>query len=243
MKSIQNILMLIVIISSLTWAVSIKTWKKNYATNKDIWIKVENKPNNNKEWVVGVYPLGSSNTQANSIRWKWAKDTSDAIDPGDWYKFLNLADGDYEARFFLNNKDGIEDSIAFSVGGRVEKQSNDKIKKRNTDNKIKRPRVGRSSIDNVYGTEIKMLNKSDAYISNYPKVQSWNRVYNANTLEESPITRGLNRDDAFAKVCSPNSSDFRWSNTNSNTFYVLNNKQRFIEGKIIGIPILNQTTT
>jgi nitric oxide reductase large subunit len=27
MKSIQNILMLIVIISSLTWAVSIKTWK------------------------------------------------------------------------------------------------------------------------------------------------------------------------------------------------------------------------
>ncbi len=97
---------------------NIKTWKTNYSTGEDVWIELENKPNNNEDWV-GIYPVGSSNDWGNVVQWRWARETSDATDPGDWYKFENLPDGNYEARFFLNNTFVTEDKIEFSVGDNI----------------------------------------------------------------------------------------------------------------------------
>ena len=101
--------------SSLIFAVTIKSWKTNYPTDNSAWIKVENKPNNNQDWV-GIYPAGSNNEWKNVVKWSWAKDTSKSKDAGDWYEFADLADGEYEARFFLNNTFVVEDAVAFSVG-------------------------------------------------------------------------------------------------------------------------------
>ena len=101
--------------SSLIFAVTIKSWKLNYPVGNSAWIKVENRPNNNQDWV-GVYPAGSNNEWKNVVKWSWAKDTSKSKDPGDWYEFEGLANGEYEARFFLNNTFVVEDTIAFSVG-------------------------------------------------------------------------------------------------------------------------------
>jgi len=117
-----------------------------------------------------------------------------------------------------------------------------KFTKRSTDNTVHRPTVGNPSIDRVYGTQIKMINKPDKTIANYPKVQSWNkdmtlirvknRLYHADTLEESALTKNLNIDESFARICSPNSSDFRWSHKDAKKFYVLTKGYKFVEGKI-----------
>ena len=105
-------------ITSFVFATSITTWKTNYPTKNSAWIKVENKPNNNEDWV-GIYAEGSNNDWENVIQWKWAKNTSEATDPGDWYKFTHLKDGNYEARFFLKNTFVSEDAIKFSIGKSV----------------------------------------------------------------------------------------------------------------------------
>ena len=56
-----------------------------------------------KDWI-GIYKKGDSNAWSNVITWFWAKD-SDFQDKGQivFYKHLYLQDGEYEARYFLNN--------------------------------------------------------------------------------------------------------------------------------------------
>ena len=138
-----------------------------------------------------------------------------------------------------------EDEISFEAENNGNKYPKTTIiKYRKTDNSIKKPTVGYPTIDPVYNTKISMINKSDKEIANYPKVQSWNknmtlikvgnRFYDAKTLNEAEITKKfISNDDAFSAICSPNSSDFRWSNKDSNKFYVLNTNRKFIGGEII----------
>ena len=105
------------------------------------------------------------------------------------------------------------------------------------------PTVGNPSIDNVFKTKTYKVAKSNNSIVGYPKTQSWNkdmslirvgyRLYNANTLKESPLTKGLpdhGSGNAYAKLCSPN--DFRWSNKEANTFFAINPRREFIRGRI-----------
>jgi len=116
-----------------------------------------------------------------------------------------------------------------------------KLKSRATDNAIPRPTKGNPSLDNVYDTKIKMINKTDSNrISNYPKSQSWNkdmsllflgyRLYNTETLEESSITKGKH---GYNTLCSPGVF-FRWSNMRANKFYILDTSRHIIEGNIVG---------
>jgi len=340
MKVIQKILVLMIFISSLILATTLKTWKEHYPAGNSVWIKVENKPNNPKDWV-GIYSLGTNNDWDNVVQWKWAKDIAKGTeDPGEWYEFDKLTDGNYEARFFLNNTYVIESFITFSVGNVAqlstsknrynvneditvkivnqekdnqnwigvysENASNDwgnvvvwdwtkgkknvildglsighyearlfynnsfrdeakvrfsvtdvdkkyphttTLTKRLTDNSVSRPSVGEPSIDNVFGTQIKMLNKGDyVHDSPYPKIQAWNsdmtlmrigfRLYNAKTLEESTITSSVKevggKNGTYNKLCAPNSSDFRWSSKDPNKFYVVNSSIQLIEGEIVG---------
>jgi len=95
--------------------IDITSWKDNYPSGNSTWIEVKNKPNNYTDWV-GIYPKNSDNSWNNVVAWSWARDTApDTVDPGDWYEFT-LEDGDYEARFFLNNTYVVEDKVSFSVG-------------------------------------------------------------------------------------------------------------------------------
>ena len=64
--------------------------------------KEEVKPQE-KDWI-GIYKKGDSNAWSNVITWFWAKD----FDDGEYgsiffHKRLHLQDGEYEARYFLNN--------------------------------------------------------------------------------------------------------------------------------------------
>jgi len=120
MKTIQKILLLMIFISSLMLATTITSWKTVYPTGNAAWIKVENKPNNAKDWI-GIYKAGSNNDWENAVAWKWAKDDSKKYP--NWYEFPGLKNGKYEARFFLNNSYKVEKKVAFTVGNTAVKIS------------------------------------------------------------------------------------------------------------------------
>jgi hypothetical protein len=132
----------------------------------------------------------------------------------------------------------IRADVKHHTSGKLPKTT--KLKKRYTDTTIPRPTKGNPSIDPVYHTETKMLNKSNNYIASYPKTQSWNkdmsliflgyRLYNAKTLEESSITKNKH---GYNTLCSPGVF-FRWSNKNANKFYILDTSRHIIEGNIVG---------
>ena len=120
MKNILIKLMLgITLMTYSLSAVDITTWKTTYPTRGDVWIQLHDKPNNNKDWI-GIYPAKSNNSWSNVVQWEWARNTSPTqVDLGDWYKFKKLKDGDYEARFFLNNTFVTKDKISFSIGKKI----------------------------------------------------------------------------------------------------------------------------
>lgn len=118
------------------------------------------------------------------------------------------------------------------------------LESRATDENIVRPSVGHPSNDDVYGTTITKVNKSDSAIANYPKVQSWNSdmslirihniIYDANSLEETDISKNKTEDDAYATLCSRASDYFRWSNKVPNRFFAIDSFNQFIQGEITG---------
>jgi len=120
------------------------------------------------------------------------------------------------------------------------------LEKRLTDETVVKPTIEEMSLDNIFNTQIKMVNKTGSAASPYPKIQAWNsdmtlirikfRLYNAMTLKESSITKGVvdGSDGTYGKLCKPLSSDFRWSTKDPNKFYVLNSSLQLIEGHIVG---------
>lgn len=113
-----------------------------------------------------------------------------------------------------------------------------------TDPTIERPAKGESVLDNVFGTRITRIDKSDSAIANYPKVQSWNqdmtllrignRIYDGNVLTETGITEGKNSSEAYSTLCSRSSDYFRWSNKEPDRFFVMNSSFQFLQGQING---------
>jgi len=97
---------------------------------------------------------------------------------------------------------------------------------------------GASVIDPEFGTTITRVtdyrvvdkNGSSCTGYTYPKTQSWNadmsllrvnfKLYDANTLEESPITKGLTCTESYDKLGSPGWA-IRWSYKNPNIIYSL----------------------
>ena len=118
-----------------------------------------------------------------------------------------------------------------------------KLTARSTDSKVKEPKNNKYSIDNHNNTIIKKIIKTDSAVSSYPKIQSWNkdmslirisnRLYDADTLEESSLTRKYySNSSAYNGLCSRYSDYFRWSNTEPTVFYVLNSSRNFIKATI-----------
>jgi hypothetical protein len=95
----------------------------------------------------------------------------------------------------------------------------------------------------VFGTHVTRITDRSVQTDNahpYPKQGSaWNsdgtllrmgyRLYDAVTFQELAITAGLDRDQAYAKLGSPQngSGDLRWSATEADTIFVLDSSQRF----------------
>jgi len=109
-----------------------------------------------------------------------------------------------------------------------------------TDNDLLKPTINTPTVDRIFNTRIKMVDKNDNELSNYPKVQTWNsnmtlmrigsRLYDAQTLKESHYTKNSNH--PYSTLCSRNSDYFRWSNKSSNTFFVLDSSKRLIQGQL-----------
>ncbi len=118
---------------------------------------------------------------------------------------------------------------------------------RATDTALSAPGVGEFAYDNVFGTKITKVDKSDQAISSYPKIQSWNqdmsllrvgsRIYDAATLEETAATSGKTGPAAYHTLCSRNSDYFRWSSAVPNRFFVMNSSHQFIQGEITGTSV------
>ena len=180
----------------------------------------------------------SNNDWGNIVQWSFVKDNGNIDIDG-------IHSGKYEARLFFHNSYKVESKVKFSVEkGHYKYPKSTKFTKRLTDSNVEKPSVENPSLDDVFGTKIKMVNKPDEKRSPYPNVQAWNsdmslfridyRLYNAKTLEESPITSGLSRSDGYEKLCSMLGSNIRWSTKDPNKFYVVNNHLRLIEGHIDG---------
>jgi len=131
MKTLQKILLLMIFISSLMLATTITSWKTVYPTGNAAWIKVENKPNNAKDWI-GIYKAGTNNDWGNVVAWEWAKE--DSKEYPNWYMFPGIKDGKYEARFFLNNSFKVEKKVAFTIGNTAVKISTWKANYKSTEN-------------------------------------------------------------------------------------------------------------
>ena len=113
-KILSYMLFNMIILTSFSYGVNIASWKTSYASQNAAWINLQDKPNNTEDWV-GIYPANSNSDWGNVVAWAWARDTTKVNGAGDWYKFT-LADGNYEARFYLNNTFTVEESVPFSVG-------------------------------------------------------------------------------------------------------------------------------
>ena len=114
-RTLGVIIATITISVTLAWTANIISWKDYYDTGSDVWIELEDKPENAEDWV-GIYRVDNSNAWNNIVDWRWSSNTSQTeVDEGDWYKF-QLEDGEYEARFFLNNSFIVENRVSFAVG-------------------------------------------------------------------------------------------------------------------------------
>jgi len=177
----------------------VNTQKSVYDVNETLHFNVTH-ISGDKDWI-GIYPKSSNNDWTNVLQWSFVNHTGDI-------KIMGVLSGKYEARLFFHNSYKLENKVEFRVEKGVKKDvykypKSTKFTKRLTDSNVEEPSVENPSLDDVFGTKIKMVNKPDEKRSPYPNVQAWNsdmslfridyRLYNAKTLEESPITRGLSR--------------------------------------------------
>lgn len=201
--------------------------------NENIQLNLSNL-SGDRDWV-GIYPRNASNSWSNVVTWKWANNTHITLN--------GVSAGEYEARLFFGNSFNMEASAAFSVKEVLKYPPTSTLESRLSANDgVSKPIVGTPSIDDRFGTKISKINKVTG-IATYPKMQSWNkdmtlihvkyRLYNATTLEETLITKGLpdrGRNNAYAKLCSPN--NLRWSNQEPNTFFAIDSLRQFIKATI-----------
>ena len=125
-----------------------------------------------QNWV-GVYKKGTSNEWKNVLRWEWVKDLRGSLIPHDphnhKYFSYNLADGEYELRFFLNNSYETFASFEFTVN-----------------NVIDRPRLSienqteeKITFSSTYGKETWIgIYRQHDYKNDWKYVKAWSWVTN-----------------------------------------------------------------
>ena len=117
MKKIFYLLFISIILVNFANATEMTTPSDIYEPGVVLTIEVKDKPNNYQDWI-GIYPKNANNSWSNVIEWKWARDVFPFpinANSADEYHFFLTEEGDYEARFFLNNTYKAEYKTAFSV--------------------------------------------------------------------------------------------------------------------------------
>ncbi len=181
---------------------------------------------------------GNFNTKETSFKYKHHEQLLRNLDLGTTYHYRVISEDE-------NGQEVVSEDHTFTTLFDVKHYPPTRtLVARVMDDTVLRPTVNNPTNDNVYHTKIQMVNKSDTYISAYPKIQKWNsdmslinignRLYNADTLEETDITKGKTRTEAYRTLCSKASSYFRWSNKVSNKFFVINSSYQFMQGEITG---------
>jgi len=94
---------------------TISSQKPSYNTNESITVSVANMQGEYKDWI-GIYPVGSNNSWANVVSWKW----TDNVTNGQIILDGIANAGSYEARAFFRNSYQVEAKVAFTVGNQVE---------------------------------------------------------------------------------------------------------------------------
>ena len=127
---IKKMLITLLLFNAILFAetINLRSVQGDYSKGKITFIISANDENskgfprkNSKDWV-GLYKKGDSNDWENVLTWGWAKDFGSERD-GDAIltKNVNLTEGEYEVRYFLNNsfttyKEG--DFFSFNWGGK-----------------------------------------------------------------------------------------------------------------------------
>ncbi len=242
--------------------IELKTLKSTYKPYDLVSVDVNINLSGNKDWV-GVFPKGSNNDWENVIKWNYVPSNGTIK----LNKVTNLKlstympDGEYEVRLFFDNQYGenavIKAKYSFNVEDNYIYPPDTKLTKIEVID-LARPEttafedISKASvIDPAFGTTITRMHHDGptgykGFL--YPKSPFWNadisyiflgyRLFYADTLVESNITKNLNVDDAYDKLGSP-VNGFKWSNTSADIFYTLqgynrsNNKFTFTKNRII----------
>jgi hypothetical protein len=219
-----------------------KTIKTQYAPNEEVSVMVNVPLSGEKDWVA-IFKKGDISEWKNVIAWNWVGQGNTVLNKNQ----KPMPAGEYEIRLFFNNTYDVEVSYSFTVtnSDNLIYPPNTQYTNIPTNNNVAKPEKGASVIDPEFGSTITRVTDFEADSCNFgyphPKTQSWNadmsllrvifRLYDANTLEESSITKGLNCDDAYKKLGAL-SSTLRWSHKDPNVYYVLgnlaNNTPRFV---------------
>lgn len=145
----------------------------------DVWIKLRNNASLNEMDWIGIYPANKNIEWKNVIAWRWAKDEeSTAIEAGHWFKFpdsklrlrnnnypnkgkISIPNGNYVARFFLNNSYKVETSVFFKVKNQAPEKVyptdvvlNNKALKRRAEKHVTEPSVGESYVDKAFDSQV-----------------------------------------------------------------------------------------
>ena len=89
--------------------VNLSTTKSSYLPSEDIVVNFTNMLGDTKDWIA-VYPLESSNTWENVLRWSWTGGL-----PEGSLTLENLPKGNYEVRSFFKNSFNLEAKSSFVV--------------------------------------------------------------------------------------------------------------------------------
>ncbi len=219
---------------SVAQSSSLKLSKVTYSPNEEVAVTVTGELSGDEDWV-GVFRKGQrSDNWDNVIAWNWVEEGFNLLN----LKNEKMPAGEYEARLFFHNSYNLESKVAFTVvnadDGAYKFPPNTQLTSIATRN-IARPTktstedISKASVkDPQFGSTITLLNRS-TFGFGQPKTRSWNadmtllytsyRLYDANTLKESPITRGKNVDQAFKILGDPDGNTFRWSSVDPKVFY------------------------
>ena len=238
---------------------SLTTYKEQYDANENIWLELKNAPGNAQDWIGIYPEQSSLDWSNVVVwRWAY-ETSQTSVDPGDWYKFpdtslLNkgherpLPAGRYIARFFLNNTYDIENSVPFSVKGPIyppetafnpvnEVPQQRPLEKKSTyldtafDNEVTRTvtRVTNREADQLGGNNHPYPKHGSAWNSDMTLLRIDRRIYDAETLQEIPLSQGKNGStvDALMKSPQSGSSGIRWSKKDPKVLYVMSGDNGF----------------
>lgn len=115
MKYIYKYGLSLLLLTSMTMAISLTTTKPGYTSLTEVSVNINGSLSGNQDWI-GIYQQGKSNDWSNVLAWSWVDSTVNnlSIDTMN-HEFAFLFNGNLEARLFFNNSYTPEASDSFYI--------------------------------------------------------------------------------------------------------------------------------